>query len=233
MLTAQQLHKTYSNNGNKTHVLKNVSLDIEQGEFACIIGRSGSGKSTLLNILSTLTDADGGTVTYKGELLGDISEKRLNKLRLNEFSVIFQFHHLFPYLDAIENVLLPFLSRMRPVSAKMKQQAIAALGRVGLNGKEHRLPSQLSGGEQQRVAIARALVNNPTVLFADEPTGSLDKSNGDGIIKLLQELNKDGLTILMVTHQQEYASIANQIIEMEDGKIKRIHKQSTHTKVAS
>lgn len=201
------------------NVIKGVTLDIQQGSFTCIVGRSGSGKSTMLNIISTLLRPDSGNVVYNGLDLGKAPVKTINTIRRNDFSVIFQSFHLFPYLSVLENVLLPYLSEIAPVSKKAKAQAMEIIERVGLKGKEHRLPGKLSGGEQQRVSIARALVKSPKILFADEPTGSLDIKTGKDIIELLKELNSDGLTIVMVTHALEYTSYADSIIEMEDGYI--------------
>jgi putative ABC transport system ATP-binding protein len=140
--------------------------------------------------------------------------------------MIFQFHHLMPYMTAFENVMLPFLSGLRPAGKEQKTSAYEALAKVGLTGKEKRLPSQLSGGEQQRVAIARAIVGKPAILFADEPTGSLDKANGDAVMKILSDLNKEGLTVVMVTHQRDYAEYAHKVVELSDGNVDSIKVKS-------
>ena len=192
-------------------------MDILPNDFTCIIGRSGSGKSTLLNILSTLLRPDSGSVVYNGKDLGKASAGEINNIRRNEFSIVFQAFHLFPYLTVLENVLLPYLSGVVPVSGRARERALAMIERVGLKGKENRLPGKLSGGEQQRVSIARALVKQPKILFADEPTGSLDINTGKDIIELLKELNNEGLAIVMVTHALEYTSYADRVIEMKDG----------------
>jgi len=218
MLTATNLTKSFTAD-TTTNVLKGVSIDITPGDFTCIIGRSGSGKSTLLNILSTLLRPDGGSVVYNGLDLKKASAKQINKIRQNDFSLIFQSFHLFPYLTVLENVLLPHLSAVAPVSKKNKQKALEIIEKVGLKGKENRLPGKLSGGEQQRVSIARALVKQPKILFADEPTGSLDINTGKDIIELLKELNNDGISIVMVTHAMEYTKYADRVIEMKDGNI--------------
>lgn len=220
MITAQNITKSFGKNGHGEQALKGVSLDINPGDFATIVGRSGSGKSTLLNVLSTLLQPDNGELLYKGENLGAASGNRLNKLRGSDFAMIFQMHHLLPYLTAEENVLAPFMRGIKPISQLYKERAAACLERVGLGDKGQRLPGELSGGEQQRVAIARALVTNPDILFADEPTGSLDKNTGESVMQLLKELHRDGLTIVMVTHEPSYAAMGTRTIELEDGRIK-------------
>jgi len=215
MLQAIDVSKTFGD----TPILRGVSVDIADGEFACIVGRSGSGKSTLLNVLSTLLKPDQGQVVYQGNVVSAMSESQVNGLRHKDFSIIFQLHHLLPYLTALENVMLPYMNSLKPVSEEIRAKARKCLDRVGLTGKEDRLPGKLSGGEQQRVAIARALVKSPGVMFADEPTGSLDKKNGDGIIDLLRDLNGEGVTLVMVTHDMGYARLAGRTVVMEDGSI--------------
>uniref|UniRef100_A0A7C4AGV5 Cell division ATP-binding protein FtsE n=1 Tax=Fundidesulfovibrio putealis TaxID=270496 RepID=A0A7C4AGV5_9BACT len=215
MLQALNVTKSFGD----TRVLDDVSVDIAQGEFACVVGRSGSGKSTLLNVLSTLLRPDRGSVRYQGRDITALKEGALNALRHKDFSIVFQLHHLLPYLTARENVLLPFMNSLTPVTQEQRGKAMHCLERVGLTGKEDRLPGKLSGGEQQRVAIARALVKSPGVLFADEPTGSLDKKNGDGIMELLRDLNRDGVTVVVVTHDLGYAKLASRTVVMEDGRV--------------
>lgn len=200
-------------------VLRGVSLDIESGDFACVVGRSGSGKSTLLNILSSLLSPDGGSVRFRGRDLAALTEKERNRLRATDYSMVFQMHHLLPYLTVRENVLTPFLSGLRPVGAARKRYALDCLARVGLTDKADRLPGGLSGGERQRVAIARGLVTEPAILFADEPTGSLDGDTGAQIMDILRQLNADGLTVVMVTHERAYAAMASRVIEIRDGLI--------------
>ena len=217
MLQALNINKIFKTEGVETQVLKNISLEIPQGEFLAILGRSGSGKTTLLNVLSTLVRPDDGELLYQGNDLTTMSDSGLNRLRHADFAVIFQFHHLVPYLTALENTLLPFMRSLKPASRELVDRAKGCLERVGLAGKENRLPSNLSGGEQQRVAIARALVKSSHVLFADEPTGSLDKSTGEEIMELITDLNRDGLSVVMVTHDPEYAKLAHRSVHMEDG----------------
>jgi len=217
MLQAININKICKSEGAETRVLNNISLEIPPGEFLSIVGRSGSGKTTLLNVLATLVRPDDGELLYRGDDLTSMPEKGLNRLRHADFSVIFQFHHLVPYLTALENTLLPFMRSLKPASAELVQRAKDCLERVGLAGKENRLPGSLSGGEQQRVAIARALVKSSRILFADEPTGSLDKKTGEGIMNLIAELNREGLTVVMVTHDPQYAELAHRSVTMEDG----------------
>ncbi|MGI9537154.1 MAG: ABC transporter ATP-binding protein [Desulfocapsaceae bacterium] len=217
MLEAVNIHKSFSSEGADVAVLKGLSLRLEEGDYVAIVGRSGSGKSTLLNVLSTLVRPDSGVLNYQGSDLTSAAERQLNIIRKSDFSVIFQFHHLLPYLSVLENTLLPFMGSLAPVSGQLEQRALDCLDRVGLADKARRLPGNLSGGEQQRVAIARALVKSSKILFADEPTGSLDKKTGEQIMGLLAELHDDGLAIVMVTHEPAYANLAKRTIEIEDG----------------
>ncbi len=217
MLQAINITKSFHTPTESFPVLRNVSLRIRHGEFVAIVGRSGSGKSTLLNVLSTLIRPDSGEVLFKGRDLGTATEAERNAARSSELSMIFQAHHLMPYLTALENVLLPCITGLKPLSKALRQQGMDHLQSVGLANKAHSLPRALSGGEQQRVAIARSLATGAQLLFADEPTGSLDAATGDSVIKLLQTLNKNGLTIVMVTHNAEYAKIAGRTLTMLDG----------------
>ena len=219
MIEAAGLNKTFRSDGTETHALRDVSLAVRDGEFVSIVGRSGSGKTTLLNVLSTLMSPDSGTIRFDGRETASMSERERNILRKKELAMVFQFHYLLPYLTAIENVLLPFMSTMLPVGRDRTGHAARCLARVGLKGKKNRLPGQLSGGEQQRVAIARALVTSAKVLFADEPTGSLDKTTGREIMDLIRGFTDDGLAVVMVTHDREYAGVADRVISMEDGRI--------------
>ena len=219
MIEAAGLNKTFRSDGTETHALRDVSLTIRDGEFVSIVGRSGSGKTTLLNVLSTLMSPDSGTIRFDGRETASMSERDLNSLRKKDLAMVFQFHYLLPYLTAVENVLLPFMSAMLPVGRDRTDHAARCLARVGLKGKENRLPGQLSGGEQQRVAIARALVTSAKVLFTDEPTGSLDKTTGREIMELIRGFTDDGLAVVMVTHDRDYAGVADRVISMEDGRI--------------
>ncbi|MDR1945825.1 MAG: ABC transporter ATP-binding protein [Desulfovibrio sp.] len=219
MIMARALVKCYS--GADKPAVDHVDLRVKQGEFLSIAGRSGSGKTTLLHILSSLIRPDSGEALFLGRDICTASEKVRNSLRGKDFAVVFQQHHLLPYLSALENVLLPFMTGLAPVGEKQENAARALLRRVGLEHKERSRPGELSGGEQQRVAIARALARGARVLFADEPTGSLDSATGASVIQLLRELNADGLTVLMVTHNEEFARRSGRVLRMADGRITR------------
>ena len=219
MLEAIDIVKSYRAGGQAAPVLRGVNLRIEEGEFVAVTGRSGSGKSTMLNVLSTLTEPDSGQVLFQGADLAAMREQERDHLRNNAFAMIFQAHHLMPYLSVLENVLLPGANGFRGISAQQRQRAVSCLERVGLGHKKHSLPSELSGGEQQRVAIARGLASDPRILFADEPTGSLDMTTGDSIMQLLRELNGEGLTIVMVTHNLDYAALAGRCVQMREGRV--------------
>ena len=217
MLEAKNITKTFQSEGVETLALREVSLTLQAGEFVSIVGRSGSGKTTFLNVLSTLLAPNSGQILYQGEDVTGFSAQRLNDLRNRDFAVVFQFHYLLPYLTARENVLLPFMNGLGAVGREEVKRAEQCLERVGLGGKGDKLPGHLSGGEQQRVAIARALVKKSTVLFADEPTGNLDKSTGESVMDLLADLKGDGLGIIMVTHDEDYARRADRVVRMADG----------------
>ncbi|MDR2489640.1 MAG: ABC transporter ATP-binding protein [Desulfovibrio sp.] len=217
MIEARSIIKRYA--GTEKPAVDHLDLDVRDGEFLSIVGRSGSGKSTLLHILSSLIKADSGSIMFRGLDIRAASESRRNSLRGNDFAVVFQQHHLLPHLSALENVLLPFCNRLSPVNARQISAARNMLKRVGLEHKEDSRPGRLSGGEQQRVAIARALARGANVLFADEPTGSLDFATGTSIIDFLHELNKDGLTVVMVTHNDEFAQRSERVVRMADGMI--------------
>jgi putative ABC transport system ATP-binding protein len=219
MLTAKNIVKNFSIEGKIVPVLKGVSLTVKEGEFVSVVGRSGSGKTTLLHVLATLVQPDDGELHFGGDDLRRMPEKRLNRLRQADFSVIFQFHHLLPYLTVLENSLLSFMRSVKPVRKEAVDKAYHCLERVGLADKADRLPGNLSGGEQQRVAIARALVKSSKVLFADEPTGSLDKTTGEQIMELLAALHQEGMSLVMVTHEPEYAKLSQRTVVIEDGLI--------------
>ena len=217
MIRAESLVKHYA--GSETPAVDHLDLHIRHGEFVSITGRSGSGKSTLLHIMSSLIRADAGRLFFHDLDLCAASEKLRNHVRRHEFAVVFQQYHLLPYLTALENVLLPFLDSFAPANPQHIASARAILQRVGLEHKEAALPGALSGGEQQRVAIARALARGARVLFADEPTGNLDFATGISILELLHELNEEGVSIVMVTHNEEFAATADRVVRMADGKI--------------
>ena len=202
-------------------ILKGVSLEVKKGEFLSIVGASGSGKSSLLYILGLLDKPTEGKVFLEGEEIDFGNEKRLSFLRNNKLGFIFQFHYLIPELSALENVMTPMLKRGVNFE-EARERAFSVLKRLGLGGKESRKPYQLSGGEQQRVAIARAIANEPAIILADEPTGNLDSLNTRRVMEIFKELNQEGITILMVTHERELAEETDRIVEMKDGRIIKV-----------
>jgi putative ABC transport system ATP-binding protein len=198
--------------------LRGISVNIEQGEFVAVMGPSGSGKSTLLSLVGGLTRPSEGTVVVDGIDLGVLGPNRLSDFRREYVGFVFQSFYLVPYLTAVENVMLP-LSIQPGVNGTARSMAVSALQKVGLDAKALRLPSQLSGGEQERIAIARAIVNKPPLILADEPTGNLDSSTGDHVLDMLQDLHREGHTIVMVTHNAENAKRATRTIEIRDGQV--------------
>ena len=201
-----------------TQILKGINAEIKEGEMVAITGRSGSGKSTLLYIISSLDKPTTGEVIIDSESLSQMSSQEIHKFRNLKMGFVFQFHHLLPELTAVENVLMPTL-KSSP-DGKRKEFAFELLKQFGILNKADSFPSQLSGGEQQRVAIARALIMRPKFLFADEPTGNLDKKNSETVFDIFHQLTKEfNQTLLIVTHDNEFASRTQRIIEMEDGRI--------------
>jgi putative ABC transport system ATP-binding protein/lipoprotein-releasing system ATP-binding protein len=211
------VHKIEKSFGNPpTYALKNISFEIQDGEFVSISGRSGSGKTTLLYVISTLDKPTAGQVAIDGKDPFAMSEEEIHQFRNTQVGFIFQFHYLLPELTAIENVLLP--ARKVERYEELKPRARILLEQFGLKGKEDRLPSQLSGGEQQRVAIARSLVMSPKYIFADEPTGNLDTTNGMIVMELLKKVNREQkTTLVLVTHEPDYAAMASRQIHLVDG----------------
>jgi lipoprotein-releasing system ATP-binding protein len=204
-------------------ILSDITFSIEQGEFVSLTGRSGSGKSTLLYVLSTLDSLSAGEVLYNGRAVNEFGERELHELRNKNIGFVFQFHYLLPELSALENVLMP--TRKAGLYEQKYQDGLRVLREVGLEGKEASLPRQLSGGQAQRVAIARSLIMNPKFLFADEPTGALDSTNGDNVMKLFLDINeRHGTTIVMVTHDADFASRASRKIALVDGRVVRDEK---------
>jgi putative ABC transport system ATP-binding protein len=216
MITIKALKKSFMSNGSSCEALKDVTINIVKGEFISIVGQSGSGKSTLLSIIGGITPPSEGEVQIDNITVYDLPTEQLADYRREYIGFIFQQFHLIPYLTAQENVMLPLCVTGR---TDMENLADSALKKVGLAHKASRLPSQLSGGEQQRVAVARAIVNKPLIILADEPTGNLDTETGEEIFKLLKELNREGHTIILVTHNPELAEKTQRIIKVKDGNI--------------
>jgi putative ABC transport system ATP-binding protein len=218
LVSLSHIHKSYSVGEVELAVLKDISLEIHGGEFAAITGSSGSGKTTLMNILGCLDRFDQGDYQLAGENVADASGDTLARLRNRHIGFVFQSFHLLPKVDIVRNVELPLIYAAVP-RGQRRQLAVEALQQVGLQDRLEHTPAQLSGGQQQRVAIARALVSDPELLLADEPTGSLDSSNGREIMEIFTRLNQQGKTIVMVTHEADIAAYAARHIQMQDGEI--------------
>ncbi len=218
MIGLRGVSRTYMMGDAEVHALDAVDLDIAGGEYLAVIGPSGSGKSTLLNVLGFLDRPTAGTYRLDGRDVGQLSEQERSHLRQHEIGFVFQFFHLLPRLDATGNVELPMLFAGVP-RAERRRRAGEALDRVGLADRAHHRPEELSGGQRQRVAIARSTVMRPRLLLADEPTGNLDRASAREVIELLEELNRQGQTLVLVTHDPELAARAGRTIRMDDGKI--------------
>ncbi len=218
IIEAKNIHRTFGTGHIATHVLKGISLSVEAGDFIAIMGKSGAGKSTLMYQLSLLDHPTEGSLSIDGIDVRTLTEHEQTIFRLNTLGYVFQDYALVPDLNAEENVMVPLLMKGNAWSAA-RVTARSALDSVGLPEKYCNLPSQLSGGEQQRVAVARTIAGNPKIIFADEPTANLDTISGDAIIDLLGDLNKNGQTIVMVTHEEEYMRHCNRVIYIEDGRM--------------
>lgn len=222
LLNLQGIYKSYGGT-IEVPVLKNVSIQVAEGEYVAIMGPSGSGKTTLMNIIGCLDRCTEGTYELDGADISRISENELSEVRLKKIGFVFQTFELLPGETAIENVALPLVYAGVPKSEREKA-AIEALTKVGLGERVNFKPNQLSGGQKQRVAIARALINHPRILLADEPTGALDQASGKQVMELFEELNKEGVTIVMITHDAHVASMAKRVIHIIDGMI----QEGTH-----
>jgi lipoprotein-releasing system ATP-binding protein len=215
MITGKNIYKRYGT----VEVLKGVNIDIQKGEVASIVGPSGSGKSTLLHILGTLDSADKGEINMNGVATASLSGEKLAAFRNKHIGFVFQFHHLLPEFTALENVCIPGWLAGRKKN-EVKEKAEVLLKMFGLSERMDNKPNEMSGGEQQRVAVARALINNPDIVFADEPTGNLDSANAKELHQLFFDLRKKfNQTFLIVTHNEELASLSDRVLHMKDGKI--------------
>lgn len=227
MIQLKNLHKSYPMGKDSLHVLKGLNLHIKEGEFVSIMGSSGSGKSTLLNIVGLLDGHDEGEYILNGQTIKDLDEKKAAVLRNKFLGFVFQSFNLISYKSALENVALPLYYK----GVGRKERLVTAmeyLEKVGLKDWANHLPSELSGGQKQRVAIARALVAKPKVVLADEPTGALDSTTSDSVMEMLKEINREGMTVFVITHEEEIAEQTDRIVRLKDGVIisdeKVIHK---------
>lgn len=233
MITLENIHKSYNLDSNPLHVLKGINLKIEEGDLVAIMGASGSGKSTILNILGMLDEADEGTYILDETRIANMSETQAAQYRNKFLGFVFQSFNLINYKTALENVALPLY--YQGISRKVRQvKAAEQLAKVGLAERTHHLPSELSGGEKQRVAIARALAAEPKVLLADEPTGALDSKTSYELMALLQDINNQGKTIIVITHEHDIAHMCKRIVQLKDGLIvddKRIEQVNAQAHV--
>ncbi|MBC9782968.1 ABC transporter ATP-binding protein [Heliobacterium chlorum] len=225
LVKTDQISKGYGLGENKVTALQEINLSVPERSFLALVGPSGSGKTTLLTLLGGLNRPDRGTLWIDDIDVYGLSGEKMADFRREYIGFVFQQFHLMPYLTALENVMLPLAVKKMAVQ-EQRRRAIALLERVGLAGKEHRLPHQLSGGEQERVAIARAIVNKPPLILADEPTGALDSQMGEQIMELFQELHRDGLTIIMVTHNLDYLRYVSQAAYLKDGRLQKVEEIS-------
>jgi putative ABC transport system ATP-binding protein len=219
LISLKDLTKSYDNGGVVTPVLHGINLDIKKGEFISIMGPSGSGKSTLMHIIGFLDSQTSGDYLFQGKKTEAFDDDTLARIRATRVSFVFQAFNLLPRTTVLQNVLLPLLYHPTIPAKERQQRALKAIETVGLSPRSNYLTSQLSGGQKQRVAIARALVTDPDVIFADEPTGNLDSTSGVAVMEALQQLHRDGHTIILVTHERATAEHAERIIHIRDGRI--------------
>jgi len=216
LVEVRELTKVYHTGEVEVAALRGLDFDIEEGEFVAVMGRSGSGKTTLLNVLGCVEQPTAGRYLLAGEEVARLNDAQRSNLRLRRLGFVFQSYNLLPSLSAVDNVLLP---TVYSGIANAQVRAREMLARVGLDGRGHHRPAQLSGGEQQRVAIARSLINSPSIILADEPTGNLDTRSGQDVLSLFQELHRDGITIVLVTHEEQVAEHAQRIVRLMDGRL--------------
>ncbi|KAB2967383.1 MAG: ABC transporter ATP-binding protein [Thermoanaerobaculia bacterium] len=216
MIHLRNLHKSYPMGATRLHVLKGIDLHVGRGELVSVMGASGSGKSTLMNILGLLDRFDDGSYHLDGEDMSGLSETRAAQLRSRHIGFVFQSFHLIPFKTAVENVALPLFYQGVP-RRERNRMAAEILDRVGLSDRSAHLPRELSGGQQQRVAIARSLVTSPKMLLADEPTGALDSGTSYEIMKVLQRVQQDGVSVIIITHEHDIAGMTDRIIHLVDG----------------
>ncbi len=216
MITIQNIHKSYQMGSNSLHVLKGIDLKIEKGELVSVMGSSGSGKSTLLNILGILDNYDEGEYRLDGRLIANLSETKAALLRNEYIGFVFQSFNLISFKNAMENVALPLY--YKNINRKKRNKiAMEYLDKVGLLEWAEHMPNELSGGQKQRVAIARSLIANPKVILADEPTGALDSATSYEVMEILRDINKEGITVIIVTHEDDISRMTKRVIKLKDG----------------
>ena len=219
ILRLTDICKDYQQGKEPVRVLKNINMTVHKGDYLAIMGPSGSGKTTLMNLIGCLDVPTSGTYVLEGQDLKNLNDDQLADIRNQHIGFVFQSFHLWPKMDAVENVALPVLYAGVPLQER-RQRAEEALAAVGLGERLHFLPNQLSGGQCQRVAIARAMVGKPTMLLADEPTGALDTKSGNQVMDIFRQLSRDGMTIIMITHEQSVADCADKIYYILDGELR-------------
>ena len=223
MIRLNNVHKSYVTGSNSLHVLKGIDLEIKQGDFVSIMGSSGSGKSTLLNILGILDNYDQGSYYLNGMLVKGMSEKKAAQLRNELVGFVFQSFNLISFKNAMENVALPLY--YQGVNRKKRNKiALEYLDKMGLLEWAEHMPNEMSGGQKQRVAIARSLISKPKIIFADEPTGALDSTTSYEVMEILKEINAEGITMILVTHEHDIAAMTRKIIKLKDGRIDKVIK---------
>src|SRR3989338_3779803 len=227
LIELKSVEKTYEMDEVGLQVLKDINMNVDKGECIAIMGPSGSGKSTMLHMIGCLDRPTKGEVIIDGKDVSRLSDSELAKIRREKIGFVFQSFHLIPSMSALDNVLLPMSFKKTFVGNEEKKRAEKLLDLVGLKKRKDHRPAQLSGGERQRVAIARALANEPEILLADQPTGNLDSQSGKEIIDLLVNLNKEGTTLVLITHDQNIAKYAEKIVRIKDGKIEKIERSGS------
>lgn len=218
IIKMEDITRVYTIGDVEVHALRGVSLSVERGEFVAIIGPSGSGKSTIMHLIGCLDRPTSGVYELEDIAIAGLSDNELSEIRNKKIGFVFQTFNLIPRMSVLKNVVLPLVYSGAPVKERY-ERAAQIISQTGLSHRVSHRPSELSGGEQQRVAIARALVNNPSLLLADEPTGNLDSQTGEEIMKIFQELNQTGVTIILVTHEEKIAKYATRILSLQDGRI--------------